>query len=64
MRDAVSGRRVRRIAWASFALTLAFIPLSVWIVTRPQQTRLSTEDVFSIGGAFLGAIAFSGPHGS
>ena len=48
----------RRIAWAGFGLTVAFIPISVFIV-RWTQTPISTQDLWNVIGSFVGAVAFS-----
>lgn len=53
-------RRARTIAWTCFALTVAFIPLSVWLLARPLKSPITTQDEWSVVGAFFGAVAFSG----
>jgi hypothetical protein len=55
----VTPPRARRIAAICFALTLAFIPVSAWMLTRPLRVPLTTSDVWSIVGAFIGAVLFS-----
>jgi hypothetical protein len=52
--------RARPIAWALFVVTVASIPVTTFILTRPLREPLSSQDAWSIGGAFLGAVAFSG----
>jgi len=55
----VSARRARSIAWLCFGLTVAFIPISIFLFSRPLHTALSTEDEWTIAVAFLGAFAFA-----
>ena len=56
----MTARRPQTIAWICFALTLAGIPLSVFVLTRLARTPVSTQDAWNIFGSFLGAVAFSG----
>ncbi|HYU63960.1 MAG TPA: hypothetical protein VEN12_09270 [Verrucomicrobiae bacterium] len=55
----MTAQRARSIAWACFGLTLVFIPLSTWMLTRPLRTPLSPQDAWSVVGSFVGAVAFS-----
>ena len=55
----MTGQRARRVAWLCFALTLVFIPLSTWMLTRPLRTPLTLQDTWSVVGSFIGALAFS-----
>jgi hypothetical protein len=55
----VTLRRVRSIAWVLFALTVASIPVSTFMLTRPLKTPLTTQDLWSVVGSFIGAVAFS-----
>jgi hypothetical protein len=55
----VTAKPARLIAWLCFVLTLVFIPLSVWMLTRALRTPLTTQDVWTIAGSFAGAVAFS-----
>jgi GAF domain-containing protein len=52
-------RRARNIAWICFGLTVAFIPLSSWMLRQPLRNPLTTQEAWSIVGAFIGAVAFS-----
>lgn len=55
----MTAQRARSFAWLCFGLTVVFIPLSVFLLTRPSKTPLTTEDDWSIAVAFIGAFAFA-----
>ena len=55
----MTAQRARRIAWICVALTIASIPATAWMLSQPLHTPLTTQDVWSAIGSFIGAVAFS-----
>jgi len=52
-------RRARNIAWACFGLTVLCIAVAVFLLAQPLKQPLTTQDVWSVVGAFIGSVAFS-----
>ena len=51
--------RARIVAWSCVALTIAAIPLSVYVLAGLAHTHVPVQDVWNIIGSFTGAIAFA-----
>jgi len=56
----LTAQRVRIIGWALFGLTVACIPLTAFMFSRPGPNPPTSSDLVSAVIAFIGAIAFSG----
>ncbi|HKW70425.1 MAG TPA: hypothetical protein VJP81_07560 [Candidatus Dormibacteraeota bacterium] len=55
----MTAERARSIAWLCFGLTVAFVPLSIFMLTRSPKMAVTTQDAWTIGVAFVGAFAFT-----
>jgi hypothetical protein len=52
-------QQAKSLGWLAFGLTVACVPLTVWMLSRPLPKPLAAQSIWATAVSFVGALAFA-----